>query len=98
VITSKLDRFEITLGLLDAAFAYLNIYHPTSEEKSKTEEAVDYLSKHWRHVGLVLHLRNMCWRSMSVPSMRSGEWATRRNHLWNKVTKWASKMIDTTMG
>jgi hypothetical protein len=57
VIISKLNRFEATLGLLDAAFAYLNIYHPTSEEKSKTKEAVDYLAKHWRNIGLSVTLK-----------------------------------------
>ncbi len=48
---------KTTLGLLDAAFAYLNIYHPTSDEKSKTKEAIDYLAKHWRHVGLSVTLK-----------------------------------------
>jgi hypothetical protein len=33
IIYNKMDNFENTLGLLDAAFAYLNILHPTDEEK-----------------------------------------------------------------
>jgi hypothetical protein len=43
--------------LLDAAFAYLNIYYPTMEEKEKTEEAVKALSSHWRNVGLSVSLK-----------------------------------------
>ncbi len=35
MIHKKMDNIENTLGLLDAAFAYLNILHPTDEEQEK---------------------------------------------------------------
>ncbi len=57
MIINKLDRLKATLGLLDAAFAYLNIYRPTSDKKSKTKEALDCLAKHWRHDGLSVTLK-----------------------------------------
>ena len=47
-INKKLKELEQTLGLLDAAFAYLSILHPTDDEKLKAREAVEGLSKHWR--------------------------------------------------
>jgi hypothetical protein len=47
-INQKLKEIEQTLGLLDAAFAYLSILHPTDDEKLKAREAVEALSKHWR--------------------------------------------------
>jgi hypothetical protein len=43
-----MDNFENTLGLLDAAFAYLNILHPTDEEKEMAQQAVKTLVKYWR--------------------------------------------------
>jgi hypothetical protein len=51
-----MDNVENTLGLLDAAFAYLNILHPTDEEKEKAQQAVKTLLKYWREeAGLVYH-------------------------------------------
>jgi hypothetical protein len=52
----KLANVENTLGLLDAAFAYLNILHPTDKEKEKAKQAVKTLLKYWREeAGLVYH-------------------------------------------
>jgi hypothetical protein len=49
---------EITLSLLDAAFAYLNILHPTDEEKEKAQQAVKTLIKYWREeAGLSVSLK-----------------------------------------
>ncbi len=48
VIEEKVQTLEWTLGLLDAAFAYLNINHPTEEEETKAEEAVKALANHWK--------------------------------------------------
>ncbi len=57
-IQKKMDNIEITLGLLDAAFAYLNILHPTDEEKKKAREAVKTLMKYWREeAGLSVSLK-----------------------------------------
>jgi hypothetical protein len=51
-----MDNVENTLGLLDAAFAYLNILHPTDKEKEKAQQAVKTLLKYWREeAGLVYH-------------------------------------------
>jgi hypothetical protein len=44
--------------LLDTAFAYLNILHPTDEEKEKTRQAVKTLMKYWREeAGLSVSLK-----------------------------------------
>jgi hypothetical protein len=56
-INKKVDGIEVILGLLDAAFAYLNILHPTEEDKIKAREAVDALSRHWRKMGLRVTLK-----------------------------------------
>ena len=56
-INKKLKELEQTLGLLDAAFAYLSILHPTDDEKLKAREAVEALSKHWRSIGLSVTLK-----------------------------------------
>jgi hypothetical protein len=57
-IQKKMDKIENTLGLLDAAFAYLNILHPTDEEKEKAREAVKTLMKYWREeAGLSVSLK-----------------------------------------
>jgi hypothetical protein len=55
-INKKVDQFEQTLGLLDAAFSYLSILQPTEDEK-KAREAVDALSKNWRETGLSISLK-----------------------------------------
>ena len=57
IIEEKVRTLEVTLGLLDTAFAYLNIYHPTEEEKTKAEEAVMALANHWRNIGLSVTLK-----------------------------------------
>ncbi len=36
-INKEVDRFEQTLGLLDAAFSYLSILQPTEDEKKRQE-------------------------------------------------------------
>mgnify|MGYP000306260662 CR=1 FL=1 len=56
-INSKMETVEDALGLLDAAFAYLSILHPTDDEKLKAREAVEALSKHWRSIGLSVTLK-----------------------------------------
>ena len=56
-IQSKIDALEALLGLIDAAFAYLNIDHPTEDEKKKARESVDALSHYWRSVGLSVTLK-----------------------------------------
>ena len=44
--------------MLDTAFAYLNILHPTDEEKEKTRQAVKTLMKYWREeAGLSVSLK-----------------------------------------
>ncbi len=43
--------------MLDAAFAYLSILHPTDDEKLKAREAVEALSKLWRSIRLSATLK-----------------------------------------
>ena len=45
-INEKIYQLEQTLGLLDAAFFFLNIPHPTDEEKQKASDAAKALSQH----------------------------------------------------
>ncbi len=52
-----MEDLESIMGLLDATFAYLNVSHPTQEEKTKAEEAVNTLSRHWRKMGLRMTLK-----------------------------------------
>ncbi len=47
-INEKMQQLDLTLGLLDAAFYYLNIPHPNNEEKERASEAVKALSSQWR--------------------------------------------------
>ncbi len=56
-IKEIVDQLEQTLGLLDAAFAYLSIMYPTDDEKKKARDAVDALSKQWRDIGLSISLK-----------------------------------------
>lgn len=56
-IHKKMEDLESIMGLLDATFAYLNVSHPTQEEKTKAEEAVNTLSRHWRKMGLRMTLK-----------------------------------------
>jgi hypothetical protein len=42
-ISEKIKQLEHTLGLLDAAFYYLNIPHPTDDEKAKASQAAEAL-------------------------------------------------------
>ncbi len=56
-IHEKLDQLEQTLGLLDAAYSYLSILHPTDEEKRKAREAVEAISQNWRTIGLSISLK-----------------------------------------
>ena len=56
-IHKKVYEVQQLLGLLDAAFAYLNIYYPNEEEKAKAREAVDALSQYWRKLGLAITLK-----------------------------------------
>jgi len=43
-INKKINEFQQLLGLLDAAFAYLNIYYLDDIEKQPAKEAVNALS------------------------------------------------------
>jgi NACalpha-BTF3-like transcription factor len=56
-INEKVKQIEHTLGLLDVAFYYLNIPHPTDDEKIKAKYAVEALSKQWRDIGLSVTLK-----------------------------------------
>jgi hypothetical protein len=53
----KTNSLQQTLGLLDAAFAYLSILHPNDEEKQKRRKAVNALIKDWRKKGLSISLK-----------------------------------------
>lgn len=57
LIDKTLDEFEITLGLLDAAYAYLNVPFPNEECKSKATKATIALAKHWRSAGFNMTLK-----------------------------------------
>jgi hypothetical protein len=48
-IEEKVEIVENTLGLIDAAFSYLNILHPTADEKQKARQAVTTLMNFWRN-------------------------------------------------
>jgi len=56
-IQKKMHDFQQLLGLLDAAFAYLNIYYPNELEKQQAREAVTALMQYWRKLGLVITLK-----------------------------------------
>jgi hypothetical protein len=56
-IDKKMDEVEQLLGLLDAAFAYLNTFYPNDLEKQKAREAVAALSSYWRKLGLSITLK-----------------------------------------
>ena len=56
-IDEKLDELEMTSGLLDAAFAHLNISYPNEDEKYKARQATLALADLWRKVGLNVTLK-----------------------------------------
>jgi hypothetical protein len=57
-IEEKVEIVENTLGLIDAAFSYLNILHPTADEKQKARQAVTTLMNFWRNkTGLRVSLK-----------------------------------------
>jgi hypothetical protein len=56
-IDKKMDEVDQLLGLLDAAFAYLNICYPNELEKQKAREAIAALSSYWRKLGLSITLK-----------------------------------------
>jgi hypothetical protein len=58
MIDKKVDNFEQTLGLLDAAFSYLSIISPTDDEKKKVREAVEALAMIWRDVRSSITLKH----------------------------------------
>jgi len=45
------------LGLLETEFSYLDIYYPTSDEKTKALEAIEALACQWRRIGLNVTLK-----------------------------------------
>jgi hypothetical protein len=57
LINEKLEKMELISGLLDAAFAHLNISYPNGEEKAKANKAVCALLAYWRKVGLNVTLK-----------------------------------------
>jgi hypothetical protein len=57
VIKEKIHQLDITLGLLNAAFYYLNIPHPNNEEKERASDAVKALSTQWRKIQLSVTLK-----------------------------------------
>jgi len=57
-IEGKINTVENALGLLDAAFSYLNLLHPTDDEKQKARLAVNTLMQFWRNkTGLSVSLK-----------------------------------------
>jgi hypothetical protein len=58
MIYDKPDKLEMILGLLDAAFAHLNISYPIEDEKCKASQAVLALTNYWRMVGLNVTLKS----------------------------------------
>jgi len=57
-IEEKLETVENTLGLVDAAFAYLNMLYPTEDEKQQARQAVNTLMSYWRNkTGLTVSLK-----------------------------------------
>jgi hypothetical protein len=57
-IEEKLGTVENTLGLVDAAFAYLNMLYPTEDEKQQARQAVNTLMSYWRNkTGLTVSLK-----------------------------------------
>jgi hypothetical protein len=56
-INSKIKQLELTLGLLDADFHYLNKPHPTNDEKAKSSQAIEALTKHWRDISFSITLK-----------------------------------------
>ncbi len=66
-INKKVKQLEHTLGLLDVAFYYLNIPHPTDEEKIKARYAVEALSKQWWDIRLSVTLKTHVMEQHIVP-------------------------------
>jgi hypothetical protein len=56
-INIKVNELEQLLGLLDAAFAYLYIIYPNTDEKQKAREAVAALIAFWRKADLNITLK-----------------------------------------
>jgi len=57
-VEEKLEKVENTLGLVDAAFYYLNVLHPTEDEKQEARQAVQTLMTYWRNkAGLTVSLK-----------------------------------------
>jgi hypothetical protein len=66
-INEKVHQLEHTLGLLDATFYYLNIPHPTYDEKKEARHAVEALSKQWSDIGLSVTLKAHVMEQHVVP-------------------------------
>jgi hypothetical protein len=56
-IDDKLDESEHTLGLLDAAFAYLNVPCPNDKDRKNASEAASAPSNQWRKLGCNITLK-----------------------------------------
>jgi len=67
LINEKLEKMILISGLLDAAFAHLNISYPNGEEKAQANKAVCALLAYWKKVGLNVTLKahimekHLCW-------------------------------------
>jgi hypothetical protein len=57
VIKEKMHQLDVTLGLWNAAFYYLNIPHPNNEEKERASDAVKALSTKWSVIQLSVTLK-----------------------------------------
>ena len=56
-IHRRMDEMDQLLGLLDSAYAYLNIFYPTDSEKECAKEAISALMKCWRKTTLSMTLK-----------------------------------------
>jgi hypothetical protein len=57
VVMQKTEEIEQLLGLLDAAFAYLNIIYPNDIEKEQARKATQALIGAWRKAKLSMTLK-----------------------------------------
>jgi len=56
-IEKKMGDLEQLLGLLDSAYAYLNILYPNEDEKQNAKKAVSALMAFWRSMSLNMTLK-----------------------------------------
>jgi len=68
LINKKVEKMELISGLLDAAFAHLNISYPNGKEKVKPNKASCVLLAHWKKVGLIVILKAHVMEKHVCPS------------------------------